>query len=124
MATVLSWTAADNAASHEVYLGLDKDTVRSADTASPEYKGSKALGAESYDAGLLDADTTYYWRIDEVYGGNPVKGPVWTFAVGAYLLIEDFESYTDNDADGEAIWQTWIDGFGFNGSIKSGSAIR
>lgn len=29
MATLLSWTAADNAASHQVYLGLDKDTVRS-----------------------------------------------------------------------------------------------
>ena len=112
MATVLSWTPADNAASHEVYLGLDKDAVRSADTASPEYKGAKALGAESYDAGLLEADTTYYWRIDEVYTGNTVKGPVWTFTVGAYLLVEDFESYTDDDTAGEAIWQTWVDGFG------------
>jgi hypothetical protein len=26
--------------------------------------------------------------------------------------VEDFESYTDNDIEGEAIWQTWIDGFG------------
>ena len=112
MATVLSWTAADNAASHEVYLGLDKDAVRSADTTSPEYKGAKALGAESYDAGLLEPDTTYYWRIDEGYSGNAVKGPVWTFTVGAYLLVEDFESYTDDDAAGEAIWQTWVDGFG------------
>ncbi len=112
MATILSWMAADNAASHEVYLGLDKDIVRSADTSSPEYKGSRTLGAERYDAGLLEADTTYYWRVDEVYNGNPVKGPVWSFTVGNYLLVEDFESYTDNDADGEAIWQTWIDGFG------------
>ncbi len=112
MATILSWTAADNAASHEVYLGQDKDTVRSADSTSPEYKGSRALGAESYDAGLLESDTTYYWRVDEVYGGNPPKGPVWVFTVGNHLLVEDFESYTDNDADGQAIWQTWIDGFG------------
>jgi hypothetical protein len=95
-----------------VYLGLDKDIVRSADTASPEYKGSKALGAESYDAGLLESDTIYYWRIDEVYSGNTVKGPVWTFTVGDYLLVEDFESYTDDDTAGEAIWQTWVDGFG------------
>ena len=70
------------------------------------------LGVESYDAGLLEPDTTYYWRVDEVYNGNLVKGPVWSFTVGAYLLIEDFESYTDDDANGEAIWQTWIDGFG------------
>ena len=112
MAPVLSWTAADNAASHQVYLGLDKDTVRSADTGAPEYKGPKALGDDNYDPGLLDLGTTYYWRIDEIYNGNPVKGPIWTFTVGDYLLVDDFEGYTDNDADGEAIWQHWIDGFG------------
>jgi len=116
MATLLSWTAADNAASHQVYLGLDKGTVRTADTSSPEYKGSKALGAESYDPGLLLLGTTYYWRVDGVYNGNPVKGPVWSFTVGDYLLVDDFESYTDNDADGEAIWQHWIDGFGVAGN--------
>ena len=112
MATILSWTAADNAASHQVYLGLDKDTVRSADTSAPEYKGSKALGAENYDPGLLDLGTTYYWRVDEVYNGTPVRGPVWSFTVGDFLLVDDFESYTDDDAAGEAIWQHWIDGFG------------
>ena len=112
MAPILSWTAADNAASHQVYLGLDKDTVRRADTGSPEYKGSKALGDENYDAGLLELGATYYWRVDEVYNGNPVKGPVWSFTVGDFLVVEDFESYTDDDAAGEAIWQHWIDGFG------------
>ncbi|OHB77132.1 MAG: hypothetical protein A2Z25_11735 [Planctomycetes bacterium RBG_16_55_9] len=112
MATTLSWTPATTAASHQVYLGLDKDAVRSAGTASPEYKGSRTLGAESYDPGLLEANTTYYWRIDGVYNGNPVKGPVWSFTVGAYLVVEDFESYTDDDAAGQAIWQTWVDGFG------------
>jgi len=112
MATILSWTPADNAASHEIYLGRDKDTVRSADTGSPEYKGSRTLGAENYDPGLLELGTTYYWRVDEIYNGNPVRGPVWSFTVGDYLLVEDFESYTDDDAAGLAIWQTWIDGFG------------
>ena len=112
MATILNWTAADNAASHEVYFGLDKDTVRSADTSSPEYKGPKVLGAESYDPGLLNLGTTYYWRVDEVYNGTKVKGPVWSFTVGDFLIVEDFESYTDDDAAGQAIWQHWIDGFG------------
>ena len=112
MGTILNWTAADNATSHEIYLGLDKNVVRSADTTSPEYKGSKALGEERYDAGLLEPDTMYYWRVDEVYNGNTVKGPVWSFTVGTHLVVEDFESYTDDDAASEAIWQTWIDGFG------------
>ena len=110
---VLSWTPADSAASHQLYLGTDKDAVRNAGQGSPEDKGSKAVGAESHDPGLLDADTTYYWRVDEVDAqGNTAKGPVWVFTTGRFLLVEDFESYTDNDADGEAIWQTWIDGFG------------
>ena len=112
MATILSWTTADNAVSHQVYLGLDKDTVRSADAGSPEYKGSRTLGDESYDPGLLELDTTYYWRVDEVHNGNPAKGPVWSFTVGDYLVVDDFESYIDDDAAGGAIWQHWIDGFG------------
>jgi hypothetical protein len=111
--TILSWAPADNAASHELYVGTDKALVRNADTSSPEYKGSRALGAESYDPGLLEADTTYYWRVDEIDGqGNTVKGPLWIFTTGGFLLVDDFESYTDDDAAGEAIWQTWIDGFG------------
>ena len=113
MNATLSWTPSDSAASHELYLGKDKVAIRNADTGSPEYKGLKALGAESYDPGLLDADTIYYWRVDEVDGqGNRVKGPLWIFTTGTYLLIDDFETYTDDDAAGEAIWQSWIDGFG------------
>jgi len=113
MNAILSWTAADSAASHELYFGTDKDAVRNADTGAPEYKGSVALGAESYDPGLLEADTAYYWRVDEVDGqGNTSKGPVWIFTTGAFLLVDDFEGYTDDDVAGEAIWQAWIDGFG------------
>jgi hypothetical protein len=110
---ILTWTPADSAASHQLYFGMDKDAVRNAGTGSPENKGSKALGAENYDPGLLDTDTTYYWRVDEIDAqGNTAKGPLWIFTTGAFLLVDDFESYTDDDAAGEAVWQHWIDGFG------------
>jgi hypothetical protein len=112
MTTVLRWTAATNAASHQIYVGLDKDAVHSADTSSPEYKGSRTLGEENIDSGLLEANATYYWRVDAVYNGTPLKGPVWSFTVSTHLLIDDFEGYTDDDAASQAIWQTWIDGFG------------
>jgi hypothetical protein len=113
MNAILSWTPADSAASHQIYFGTDKEAVRNADAGTPEDKGSIALGAESYDPGLLDANTTYYWRVDEVDAqSNTAKGPLWIFTTGAFLLVDDFESYTDDDAAGEAIWQTWIDGFG------------
>jgi hypothetical protein len=113
MNAILSWTPANSAASHELYFGTDKDAVRNADTGAPEYKGSKALGAESYDPGLLEPNATYYWRVDEVDAqGNTMKGPLWIFTTGTFLLVDDFEGYTDDDTAGEAIWQTWIDGFG------------
>ena len=110
---ILSWAPAESAASHQLYFGADEEAVRNADNSSPEYKGSKAPGAESHDPGVLEPDTTYYWRADAVDGqGNILTGPLWIFTTGDFLLIDDFESYTDNDAAGEAIWQSWVDGFG------------
>ena len=117
----LTWTAGIPAASHEIYLGTEAEAVRNATTASPEYKAIKPLGDESYAPGKLAWETTYYWRVDEVNDANPDspwKGPVWSFATAGFAVVEDFESYTDDDGAGEAIWQNWIDGFGVadNGS--------
>ena len=112
MTTSLSWSAATNATSHEVYLGLDKEAVRNADTSSPEYQGSAALGSESIDPGKLAWHTMYYWRVDAITNTGTVKGPVWTFTTADFISVDDFESYTDDDVAGEAIWQHWIDGFG------------
>jgi hypothetical protein len=112
MNTILSWAPSVSASSHELYIGTDEDALRGADIGSPEYKDSKALGAESHDPGLLEADTTYYWRVDGVDGqGNTAKGPIWIFTTGAFILVDDFESYTDDDPNNEAIWQTWRDGY-------------
>jgi len=109
---ILTWIQAENATSHQVYFGTDQETVENATTASPEYKGNKALGSESYVPGKLDWDITCYWRVDAVYGGDTVKGLVWSFTTADFLAIDDFESYSDDDAAGLAIWQSWIDGFG------------
>jgi len=107
----LSWTAADNAASHEVYFGEDKDAVRSADKNSPEYKGAKALGNESYDPGELSWYADYYWRIDEVDSlGNTQKGPLWSFMTADFISIDDFEDY---NAGENQIWYAWHDGLGY-----------
>jgi len=109
---VLSWVAGAVAASHNVYFGIDADSVKNATTASPEYKGPKALGEESYDPGKLALNTTYYWRIDEVNGVNPDSpwaGNVWSFTTGDYFVIDDFETY---DAGDNQIWFAWHDGLG------------
>ena len=112
---ILTWAAAENAASHQVYFGTDQDAVRNATTASPEYKGSKNLGVESYDPGLLERDTTYCWRIDEVDNQNNTRrGNVWIFTTADYLVVDDWESYNDIDPPDPAsntIFAHWIDGY-------------
>lgn len=115
---ILKWLPADNATSHQVYFGTDEAAVRNAGIGSPEHKGSKSLGDESYDPGQLQKNAPYYWRIDAVSNTGTLKGPVWMFTTADFLVVDDFEDYTDNDAANEAIWQTWIDGFGVatNGS--------
>jgi hypothetical protein len=109
----LSWVAGAVAASHEVYLGVDADAVKNATKSSPEYKGAKALGEESYVPGKLIFNTTYYWRIDEVNGVNPDSpwaGNVWSFTTGDFFVIDDFEDY---DAGDNQIWYAWHDGLGY-----------
>ena len=112
-AQILTWDAGAVAASHEVYFGTDANAVANATKASPEYKGAKLLGEESYDPGGLALATTYYWRIDEVNDASPDSpwaGKVWSFTTGNYFIIDDFEDY---DAGENQIWFAWHDGLGY-----------
>jgi hypothetical protein len=79
----LSWTPGIYAAGHDVYLGTDFNDVNDATTSSSVYAGRQNLDANSYDPpGLLDANTTYYWRIDEVNDPCTWRGEVWRFTTG------------------------------------------
>ncbi|MEN6425741.1 MAG: LamG-like jellyroll fold domain-containing protein [Phycisphaerales bacterium] len=113
---VLSWKAGRQAASHDVYLGVDVQAV--ADGAAPVATVDQA----TYTPENLQVDSTYYWRVVEV---NQVENPsawagdVWSFSTPLFLVVDDFEDYTDDmDAD-EAIFQTWADGYedDTNGSL-------
>ena len=113
----LRWKPGSLAESHEIYFGTDEAAVAGATKASPEYKGTSALGEESFEPGKLPWESTFYWRVDEVAAGNAESrwvGNVWSFTTADFLIVDDFEDYTDNDAANEAIWQSWIDGFGVN----------
>jgi len=122
---VLIWSPGIYAASHQLYFGANEDAVKNADTGSPEYKGTRDLGAESYDPGMLEWDTTYYWRIDEVNNANPDSpwaGIPWSFTTANFLVVDDFESYNDLDpaeADSNRIFNVWLDGYDdpTNGSL-------
>ena len=105
---VLTW-APGLGASNEVYFGTDASAL--------EKKGSGNLGAESYDPGQLEWNTTYYWRVDEANSANtdsPWTGPLWSFTTANFLIIDDMESYNDIDegqASSNRIYLAWIDGF-------------
>jgi hypothetical protein len=118
----LAWVLGRAAMGHDVYFGEDPNAVRTATMESVGiYRGRQKVGSPAYDPGVLDWGKTYYWRIDEVNEtdpDSPWKGNVWSFTTIDYILllvVDDFESYTDDGKAGEAIFQTWLDGFGYPG---------
>ncbi|UCF14022.1 MAG: LamG domain-containing protein, partial [Phycisphaerales bacterium] len=115
--TPLTWSPGDNATSHEVYFGTDADAVDAADSSDTSgiFRG-RQTGTAFTPAEPLEWGTgPYYWRVDEINtDGTTTKGRLWTFTVAEFILVDDFEGYTNKDADNEAIWQSWIDGFDIN----------
>jgi len=123
---VLTWVPGIFADTHEVYFGTDAEAVKNADTGSPEYKGSGNLGAESYEPGQLEWNTTYYWRVDEannVNADSPWTGPLWSFTTANFLIVDDMESYNDineGEPGSNRIYLAWVDGYdnpAINGSV-------
>lgn len=113
----LSWRAGREAAEHKVYLSTDQQAVAKG-TAT-----AATVPQASYSPSSLVLGTTYFWRVDEVNAAEAVTtwiGPVWNFTTTNYLVLDDMESYTDKEAAGEAIYQTWVDGYG---STTNGSQV-
>jgi len=103
-ATSLIWQAGDTAVSHDVYFGTDKD--------APEFQGNQP-GTSFPLAGRVEfGGGDYFWRIDEVEADGTVHGGnVWMFTVPDFLVVDDFESYTNEV--GSRVFEAWIDGIGF-----------
>ncbi|MBN2181622.1 MAG: hypothetical protein JW715_06890 [Sedimentisphaerales bacterium] len=136
MEPTISWVAGEYAAQHQIYFGTDANAVSNATIESPEYQRTNELGSESYNPGILEFNTTYYWRIDEVNDNHPDvswKGKVWSFKVGSYYIVDDFESYNDiqqGEEGSKLVYLTWTDGYdnpSTNGSTigyVSGSSLE
>ena len=106
---VLRWTAGEKAVKHAIYFGEDKDAVAN----GTDPTALQALDKTTYDPGTLEWNKTYYWRVDEVNDASadsPWQGSVWSFTTADFVVVDDFEAYTDNLEAEEAIFQTWIDG--------------
>ncbi|MHC4330709.1 MAG: PA14 domain-containing protein [Planctomycetota bacterium] len=107
----LSWSAATADALHDLYIGDDADTVAQATTTSGAiYRGQP--DETSAVAENLEPGKTYYWRVDQIIAGDPqspIKGNIWSFTTAPYLVLDDFENYTDLTPN--RIFETWIDGW-------------
>ncbi|MCH8219483.1 MAG: LamG domain-containing protein, partial [Planctomycetes bacterium] len=110
----LSWARdGREAAGHDIYLGSDPNALSRAGTVTES----------SFDtlASDLQLGQTYYWQVVEVNDAmDPSEwaGAVWSFATVDTIIVDDMESYKDEEF--LEIWATWIDGFddpGNNGAI-------
>ena len=102
----LQWRPGREGTLHELYLSSDKQAMTSSKV--PTVTTTRP----AYDPGPLDLAKTYYWKVDEV---NEVKTPrtwrgdTWSFTTTDFLVVDDFESYTDDE--GKRVYETWIDGW-------------
>ncbi len=103
----LDWRSGRRAAAHELYFSSERAAVADG-TALIE-----TLGESHYALSGLNLGSIYYWRINEVNEAGPSywEGDIWSFSTIEYAMVEDFETYTDDMDAGQAIFQTWLDGW-------------
>ncbi len=70
----LIWTPGNGTTSNDVYLGT---------TNPPDFVAN--VTSNSYQSGLLNANTTYYWRIDCKNQYYTTEGEVWSFTTGTSI---------------------------------------
>ena len=92
VATTLNWITSAAATSADLYLGT-------------EGAMSKVLSqttANQYAPPILLAGQTYNWRVDQNTPQGIVTGFTWSFTTKDSTIVDDFESYTDDN-----LWQAW-----------------
>ncbi len=104
----LNWRPGREAVSHQVVLSADPQAV--ADGTALVVP----VTDHQYATDDLELGQTYYWRVDEVNEAETIatwEGRTWSFTTQEYIVVDDFESYTDDVDAGQAIFDTWEDGW-------------
>jgi hypothetical protein len=112
----LSWLAGDGAVSHDVYFGTDYNDVN--DATNPDVlPGRGNQTATTFNPGILDYNTTYYWRIDEIDAGDSTTtGDIWSFTV----RCPGYQSAYDTvhvPGDSTAVFGSWWDPAGVDNEM-------
>ena len=89
---ILSWRPGEYPGTHNVYLSTDFNDVNDSTALM-----SETQDINTYDPGLLEYGTTYYWRIDEVNDSADAtvyRGGIWSFTTEAYSLKLPYANIT------------------------------
>jgi len=100
---VLTWLPGRHAEKHTVYFGTALTDVD--ENAAPISQPPQPQDDNTYDPCGLEMSRAYYWRVDEVNGPNTWTGNIWSFTVTDYLVVDDFEFYSN-----ASIYGTWMHG--------------
>ena len=128
--TILGWRGGRGVASHQVVFS---DVIEDVATNSAVV-GTTDVDERSFDLSGqgLTYSSFYFWKIIEVGDGGSFESPVWSFQAPSAAIVDDFETYADEE--GREIWAWWVDGFdnpdngglvgtGSNGNEPEGSIV-
>jgi hypothetical protein len=103
---LLEWLSGRDADTHTVLFSQDIDAI---------LDGSAVINTTTNprldltEQGLaLDLGTIYYWQIVEDGSDSSYTGDIWSFTTPDTSIIDDMESYKDEE--GKWIWAIWADG--------------
>jgi hypothetical protein len=125
---VLSWTPAQSAVAHDVYLGTSFENVSNASRTDP--RGvliSQGQAAGTFDPPSLEFGQTYYWRVDEVDaapGSIPFKGEVWSFTVEPYAYPLRNVTATASSAQAGMGPENTVNGSGLDADDQHSTEIK
>jgi len=100
--TTLVWRPGREAVSHNVLFSDDVQAVT--DGTAPVQN----VNTNEYQPDGLEYGKAYYWKVNEVGDAGSWEGDVWSFTTTEFAVVDDMESYNDED---NRIYDAWIDGW-------------
>jgi hypothetical protein len=92
-AQTLTWAPAAGATSYQVYLGTMSQPPQVA-----------TMSSTSYNAGILNANTIYYWSIIAVNQMGQSSGPIWSFTTATCpLSVSPSAVYVDSKSQSATV---------------------
>ena len=113
----LSWLPGSNALTHALYLGTSSNAVAQATVTAPEFRG--LLTNPTFTPALFGG-ATYFWRVDEIAGGNTNAGAVWSFSTVPLPALA--HRYSFSEVGGATVADS-IGGPGWSGALPSGGTL-